>query len=637
MAKKEFKAESKRLLDLMINSIYTHKEIFLRELISNASDAIDKLAYLALTDEKVGLNRSDFVIRLAADKGVRTLTVSDNGIGMSKEEMEENLGTIAHSGSLQFKTEMEKQEDIDIIGQFGVGFYSAFMVAEKVTVVSKKYGSDEAWQWESTGADGYTITPCEKESAGTEITLYLKADTDDERYSDYLSDYRLRSLVKKYSDYIRYPIKMEVEEQRPVEEPEEENAEKDEQKEPKYETVIEDQTFNSMVPLWQKNKKDVTEEEYQSFYREKFFDYEPPAGVIHVSVEGAVTYKALLYIPSKAPYDFYTKDYKHGLQLYSSGVLIMENCADLLPEHFRFVRGVVDTQDLSLNISRELLQHTRELKTIAANLEKKIKAELLRLLENEREKYEKFYAAFGRQLKYGLVSDYGMHKELLQDLVEFRSDKEGKLVTLKEYCGAMPESQKHIYFATGSSADQLSKLPQTKMLRDRGFDVLLLTEQVDEFIPQTLHTFEEHEFRNILTDDLDLATDEEKKAAEEKAEEFKPCIDFIKDTLGEKVAQVRVSSDLGEHPVTMVPDGGMSFEMEKYFRTLDPNSDYHCGRILEVNPTHPALFALKARMEDDAEKAKKYAELLYCQGLVMANLPIEDPTAYTDLVCELMQ
>ena len=637
MAKKQFKAESKRLLDLMINSIYTHKEIFLRELISNASDAIDKLAYLALTDEKVGLNRSDFVIRLAADKEVRTLTVSDNGIGMSKEEMEENLGTIAHSGSLQFKTEMEKQEDIDIIGQFGVGFYSAFMVAEKVTVVSKKYGSDEAWQWESTGADGYTITPCEKESAGTEITLYLKADTDDERYSDYLSDYRLRSLVKKYSDYIRYPIKMEVEEQRPVEEPEEENAEKDEQKEPKYETVIEDQTFNSMVPLWQKNKKDVTEEEYQSFYREKFFDYEPPAGVIHVSVEGAVTYKALLYIPSKAPYDFYTKDYKHGLQLYSSGVLIMENCADLLPEHFRFVRGVVDTQDLSLNISRELLQHTRELKTIAANLEKKIKAELLRLLENEREKYEKFYAAFGRQLKYGLVSDYGMHKELLQDLVEFRSDKEGKLVTLKEYCGAMPESQKHIYFATGSSADQLSKLPQTKMLRERGFDVLLLTEQVDEFIPQTLHTFEEHEFRNILTDDLDLATDEEKKAAEEKAEEFKPCIDFIKDTLGEKVAQVRVSSDLGEHPVTMVPDGGMSFEMEKYFRTLDPNSDYHCGRILEVNPTHPALLALKARMEDDAEKAKKYAELLYCQGLVMANLPIEDPTAYTDLVCELMQ
>ena len=614
----------------MINSIYTHKEIFLRELISNASDAIDKLAYLALTDEKVGLNRSDFVIRLAADKEARTLTVSDNGIGMSKEEMEENLGTIAHSGSLHFKTEMEKQEDIDIIGQFGVGFYSAFMVAEKVTVISKKYGSDEAWQWESTGADGYTITPCEKESAGTEVVMLLKADTDDERYSDYLSDYRLRGLVKKYSDYIRYPIKMEVEEQRPTGEPKE-------GEEPKYETVREEQTFNSMVPLWQKNKKDVTEEEYQSFYREKFFDYEAPAGVIHISVEGAVTYKALLYIPSKAPYDFYTKDFKHGLQLYSSGVMIMENCADLLPEHFRFVRGVVDTQDLSLNISRELLQHTRELKTIAANLEKKIKAELLRLLENEREKYEKFYAAFGRQLKYGLVSDYGMHKELLQDLVEFHSDKEGKLVTLKEYCAAMPESQKHIYFATGNNAEQLSKLPQTKMLRERGFDVLLLTEQVDEFIPQTLRTYEEHEFRNILTDDLDLATEEEKKATEEKAEEFKPCLDFLKETLGERVTQVRVSADLGSHPVTMVPDGGMSFEMEKYFRTLDPNSDYHCGRVLEVNPEHPALLALKDSMEADAEKAKKYAELLYCQGLLMANLPLEDPTSYTDLVCELMR
>ena len=630
MAKKQFKAESKRLLDLMINSIYTHKEIFLRELISNASDAIDKLAYLSLTDDKVGLSRSDFVIRLAADKEARTLTVADNGIGMSKEEMEENLGTIAHSGSLHFKTEMEKQEDIDIIGQFGVGFYSAFMVAEKVTVISKKYGSDEAWQWESAGADGYTISPCEKESVGTEVIMLLKADADDERYSDYLSDYRLRGLVKKYSDYIRYPIKMEVEEQRPTGEPKE-------GEEPNYETVREEQTFNSMVPLWQKNKKDVSEEEYQSFYREKFFDYEAPAGVIHISVEGAVTYKALLYIPSKAPYDFYTKDFKHGLQLYSSGVMIMENCADLLPEHFRFVRGVVDTQDLSLNISRELLQHTRELKTIAANLEKKIKAELLRLLENEREKYEKFYAAFGRQLKYGLVSDYGMHKELLQDLVEFHSDKEGKLVTLKEYCTAMPESQKHIYFATGNNAEQLSKLPQTKMLRERGFDVLLLAEQVDEFIPQTLRTYEEHEFRNILTDDLDLATEEEKKATEEKAEEFKPCIEFIKETLGEKVAQVRVSTDLASHPVTMVPDGGMSFEMEKYFRTLDPNSDYHCGRILEVNPEHPALLALKGSMEADAEKAKKYAELLYCQGLLMANLPLEDPTAYTDLVCELMQ
>ena len=630
MAKKQFKAESKRLLDLMINSIYTHKEIFLRELISNASDAIDKLAYLALTDNAVGLNRSDFAIRLAADKGAKTLTVSDNGIGMSREEMEENLGTIAHSGSLSFKTAMEKQDDIDIIGQFGVGFYSAFMVADKVTVISKKYGSDEAWRWESSGADGYTVTPCEKESAGTDVIMTLKEDTEDEKYSDYLGEFRLRSLVKKYSDYIRYPIKMLVETRKPV-------GEAKEGEEQQYETVQEEQTLNSMVPIWQKNKKDVTDEEYLNFYKDKFFDYEAPAGKIHISVEGAVTYKALLYIPAKAPYDFYTKDYKSGLQLYSSGVMIMDNCPDLLPEHFRFVRGVVDTQDLSLNISREMLQHTRELKTIAANLEKKIKAELLRLLENERETYEKFYASFGRQLKYGLVSDYGMHKELLQDLLLFRSDKEEKLVSLKEYCAAMPASQKHIYYASGNSAEQLSRLPQTKQLRERGFDVLLLSEQVDEFIPQTIGKFDEHEFKNILTDDLELATEEEKKAAEEKAETLKPCFDFIKETLGDRVKEVRLSADLGEHPVSMVPEGGMSFEMEKYFRSLDPNSDFHVGKVLELNAEHPAVAALREAVEADPEKAKKYAELLYCQGLLMANLPLEDPTAYTDLVCELMK
>lgn len=629
MAKKQFKAESKRLLDLMINSIYTHKEIFLRELISNASDAMDKLAYLALTDDNVGMSRSDFAVRLTADKDAGTLTVADNGIGMTKEEMEENLGTIAHSGSLRFKTEMEKKDDIDIIGQFGVGFYSAFMVADKVTVLSRHYGAEEAWKWESSGADGYTLTPCDKETVGTEIILQMKPDGEEEKYSEFLSEYRLRGLVRKYSDYIRYPIRMEVETSRPTEETKDSD-------EPKYETVREVQTLNSMVPLWQKSKKDVTQEEYESFYREKFFDYEKPAGIIHVSVEGAVTYKALLYIPSKAPYDFYTKDYKHGLQLYSSGVMIMDNCADLLPEHFRFVRGVVDTQDLSLNISREMLQHTRELNVIAANLEKKIKSELLRLLENERETYEKFYAAFGRQLKYGLVSDYGMHKELLQELVEFRSDKEGKLVTLKEYCAAMPEAQKHIYYATGSSAEHLAKLPQTDSLRARGFDVLLLTEQVDEFIPQTLQKYEEHEFRNILTDELDLATDEEKKAAEEKAEEFKSCTDYLKETLGEQVSEVRVSADLGAHAVTMVPEGGMSFEMEKYFKSLDPNSDYHCGRVLEINPAHPALTALQAAIEADMQKAEKYAKLLYCQGLLMAGLPLEDPTAYTDLVCELL-
>ncbi|MBQ7872290.1 MAG: molecular chaperone HtpG [Oscillospiraceae bacterium] len=630
MEKMQFKAESKRLLDLMINSIYTHREIFLRELISNASDAIDKLAYQALTDDTVGLNRGDFQIRLDPDKDAGTLTVSDNGIGMSREEMEENLGTIAHSGSLHFKEAMEKKEDIDIIGQFGVGFYSAFMVAEKVRVISRKFGAEEAWLWESEGADGYTITPCQRETAGTDIIMTLKADTEEDKYSEYLGEYRLRELVHKYSDYIRYPIVMNVETRKPVE-PEEEGGEV------KYEAVREDQTLNSMVPLWQKNKKDVTEEEYNSFYREKFFDYEKPLSVLHFSVEGAVTYKALLYIPGKAPYDFYTKDYKSGLQLYSSGVMIMENCADLLPEHFRFVRGVVDTQDISLNISREMLQHTRQLKVIAANLEKKIKAELLRLLENQREDYEKFYAAFGRQLKYGLVSNYGAHKDVLKDLVEFRSDREGKLVTLKEYVMAASDPQKHIYYVAGENADRLSKLPQTQMLRERGYDVLLMTEQVDEFIPSTLNTYEENEFRNILTDDLELATEEEKKAAEEKAEELKDVLDLIREALGEKVAQVRISNDLGSHPVSMVPDGGMSFEMEKYFRSLDPNAGFKTGKVLEINPGHPAIAALSAHAESDPELAKKYAELLYCQGLLMAGLPLEDPTAYTDLVCELMK
>ncbi|MDR0890375.1 MAG: molecular chaperone HtpG [Oscillospiraceae bacterium] len=621
MAKKQFKAESKRLLDLMINSIYTNREIFLRELISNASDAIDKLAYLALTDESVGLSRGDFAIHLSADKAQRTLTIRDNGIGMSKDEMEENLGTIAHSGSLDFKKEMEKREDIDIIGQFGVGFYSAFMVADTVRVRSKKFGADEAWCWESAGADGYTMKPCEAESCGTEIVLTLKEDS-----MEYLEQHRLRALIRKYSDYIRYPIRMEVSEQRPID-----GAKEDE---PKFETVTEEQTLNSMIPVWQKNKKDVTQEEYDSFYTEKFYDYEKPLSTLHISVEGAVTYMALLYIPAKAPYDFYTKDAKTGLQLYSSGVLIMDNCAELLPEHFRFVRGVVDTQDISLNISREMLQQTRELKTICTNLEKKIKAELLRLLESERENYEKFYAAFGRQLKYGVVSDYGMHKELLQDLLQFHSDREGKLVTLKEYCAAMPESQKPIYYVSGENA---ARLPQTVTLRARGFDVLLFKEQVDEFIPQTLGSYEAHDFRNILTDDLELTTQEEKQAAQEKAAEFKDCLAFIQEALGEKVKEVRVSTELGRFPVSMVPDGGMSFEMEKYFKAVDPNADFKSGRVLEINPEHALLQKLQSAMEEDPARAKKYADLLYSQGLLMANLPLEDPTEYTALVCELIQ
>lgn len=627
MEKMQFKAESKRLLDLMINSIYTHKEIFLRELISNASDAIDKLAYAALTDDSVGMSRSDFEIMLQADRDARTLSVSDNGIGMSKEEMEENLGTIAHSGSLKFKTEMEKTEDIDIIGQFGVGFYSAFMVADRVTVISRKYGEASGWKWESSGADGYTITPCHKDTVGTQVIMELKEDTEAENYSDFLSEYRLRSLVRKYSDYIRYPVKMEVEERRPVDEDAEE---------PTYETVKELQTLNSMIPLWQKNKKDVTKEEYESFYREKFYDYEAPAGIVHISVEGSVTYKALLYIPSKAPYDFYTKDYKSGLQLYSSGVMIMDHCEDLLPEHFRFVRGVVDTQDLSLNISREMLQHTRELKTISSNLEKKVKAELLKIQENDRETYEKFYAAFGRQLKYGLVSDYGMHKELLQDLILFSSGKEGKLISLKEYCANKPESQKYIYYVTGGTADQLSKLPQTKLLLDRGFDVLLMTEQVDEFIPQTLRNYDETAFKNILTDNLELATEEEKKQAEKKAEELKDVLAFMKNTLGDRVTDIRLSNDLGEYAVAMIPDGGMSFEMEKYFRSINPESDYKAGRILQINAEHKIISRLQDAMVDDPERAGKLTELLYCQGLLMANLSLEDPAAYSGLVLDLI-
>ncbi len=504
MEKKQFQAESKRLLDLMINSIYTHKEIFLREIISNASDAIDKLAYQALTDDKVGLSRSDFAITVRADKQARTLTVSDNGIGMSMDEMEDNLGTICRSGSLKFKQEMEKKDELDIIGQFGVGFYAAFMVADEVTVVSKKYGSDEAFMWKSSGADGYTIEPAQRDGAGTDVIMKLKEDTEDEKYSRFLETYTIQSLVKKYSDYIRYPIKMDVETQRVKEG----TADSDK---PEYETVTENRTLNSMIPIWQKAKKDVTEEEYNNFYKEKFFDFEDPLAVIHASVEGAVTYKALLYIPAKAPYDFYTKDFKKGLQLYSSGVLIMENCADLLPDCFRFVRGIVDSQDLSLNISREMLQHDRQLKFMASNLEKKIKAELTKLLESDREKYEKFFSVFGMQLKYGIVADYGQKKEMLQDLLLYWSSKQDKLVTLKEYTDAMPEDQKYIYYASGESRSRLGQLPQLELLRQKGYDVLFMTDEVDEFVPQSLMKYADKELRNITTEDLGLATEEEKE------------------------------------------------------------------------------------------------------------------------------
>ena len=630
MAKKQFKAESKRLLDLMINSIYTHQEIFLRELLSNASDAIDKLAYLSLTDQNVGLSREDFAIDIHVDKKMGLLTISDNGIGMDKEEMEQNLGTIAKSGSLQFKQALDQKDaDVDIIGQFGVGFYSAFMVADTVTVLSKKYGSDEANLWQSAGADGYTISPAEKTTVGTDVILKLKADTEDEKYSRFLEQYELQSLVKKYSDYIRYPIRMEVERSRP-------KAGTEESEEPEYETYTELSTLNSMVPLWQRAKKDVTDEEYETFYRDKFFDYEKPLAKIHLSVEGAVTYKALLYIPARAPYDFYTKDYKKGLQLYSSGVMIMEHCEDLIPDHFRFVRGVVDTQDLSLNISREMLQHDRQLKLICTNLEKKIKQELLRLQKDQREDYEKFFAAFGRQLKYGLVSDYGMHKDALQDLLLFWSAKQGKLVTLGEYVDAMGEDQKHIYYAAGESRSRLSQLPQYEKLQQKGYDVLFMTEEVDEFIPQTLMNYREKDFRSLLTDDLDLATEDEKKAAEQTAEEWKDVIAFLEKTLEGKIKKAEISTQLGSHPVCLVPEGGISFEMEKYFRRVNPEMAVPVEKVLQVNPEHDALQALRALLPENEEKAAGYAPVLYAQGLILADLPIEDAAAYTDLVCGLM-
>ena len=625
MEKQQFKAESQRLLDLMINSIYTHREIFLREIISNASDAMDKLAYVALTDDKVGLNRSDLAITITRDEKNRTLTVSDNGIGMNKAEMEENLGTIAKSGSLSFKQAMEKNEDIDIIGQFGVGFYSAFMVAASVTVISKKYGEDTAWKWVSDGADGYTIEQTQKAAPGTDIIMTLKADTEDDNYSEFLEEYRVRELVRKYSDYIRYPIRMEVSKSRKKED------------EDGYESYMEEQTLNSMIPIWQRAKKDVTQEEYDIFYREKFFDYNKPLRTIHSSAEGTVSFKALLYVPGKAPMDFYSRDFKRGLQLYSAGVMIMDNCEDLLPEHFSFIRGVVDSQDLSLNISREMLQHDRQLTVIARNIEKKIKSELKAMLENDRESYEKFFAAFGRQLKYGTVADYGAHKDACQDLLLFHSHKQGKLISLAEYVEAMAEGQEKIYFVTGENADLLAKLPQVQTLSAKGYDVLLCTEDVDEFIAKTLMTYSEKSFCNAASEDLGLQTEEEKKELESKAEEMKGFLTFVKETLGEQVKEVRLSADLGSHPVAMVPEAGMSFEMEKYMKRTNPEFAFHVGRILELNAEHEAVKAMVSAMTDDPLKAKDYALLLMYQAQLMAQLPIEDPVAYTELVCKLMK
>lgn len=626
MPKKEFKSESKRLLELMINSIYTHKEIFLRELISNASDAIDKLYYRTLSDENLSFNREDFYIRLTADKDARTLTVTDTGIGMTKEELEENLGTIAKSGSLQFKSENEKMEDVDIIGQFGVGFYSAFMIADKVTVKSRALGSDEAFCWEAEGTDGYTVTPCEKESTGTEITLHLKPNTDDEKYDEFLDEYRIRAIVKKYSDYIRYPIIMEVTKSRPKEDNKEE-----------YEEYKEDETLNSMVPIWKKTKAELTDDDYNNFYKEKFFDFENPLAVIHTSADGMTSYTALLFIPAHAPFDFYTKDFEKGLQLYANGVLIMDKCEELLPDCFRFVRGLVDSADLSLNISREILQHDRQLKAIATHLQKKIKSELTAMLKNDREKYETFYKNFSRQLKFGVYDNFGRDKDLLQDLLMFYSSGEKKLVTLSEYVSRMKEDQKYIYYACGESIEKIDKLPQTELVAEKGCEILHFTEDVDEFAIQILREFEGKAFKSVSAADLDIETEEEKKETEKKKEENKDLFIFLKDALGDKVKEVRASARLKSHPVCLSSDGALSIEMEKVLNAMPNDQKVKAERILEINVNHPIFAKIAALYDTDKDKLKQYAAVLYDSALLIEGLPIEDPVAYTNAVCDLMK
>ena len=627
MSKKEFKAESKRLLDMMINSIYTHKEIFLREIISNASDAIDKLCYLSLTDDKVGLKREDFQITLTIDKANRTLTVSDNGIGMDESDLENNLGVIANSGSLQFKGELEGKEttDTDIIGQFGVGFYSAFMVADEITVITKKYGCDQAYRWQSTGVDGYTIEPCEKDTVGTDIIMHIKPDSEEEKdeYSQYLREYPLYKLVKKYSDYIRFPIRMLM--------PHPKLKEGCPEDKPEYEEDFVYETLNSMVPLWQRKKSEVTKEEYDKFYQERFGEMAPPQSVITASVEGAVTYKALLFIPSRMPNQYFTEDFKPGLQLYSSGVMIMDHCADLLPEYFNFVRGVVDSPDLSLNISRELLQHDRQLKVIATNLEKKIKAELLWMLKDERESYETIYRSYGRQLKLCALDNYGANKEKVQDLLLFYSSKEKKLVTLDEYVDRMPESQKFIYYATGESVDAIDHLPQTELVKEHDYEMLYFTDNTDGFIPDMFGKYRDKPFRSVVDGELEL--DDEKKPDE--TEHYKEAFTFIKEALGDKVTEVKASTKLKTHPVCLSSGEGITFEMEKYFTAVQPDLNMKAKRILEVNVDHPAFLAFETARIVEPEKAKKYAQILYNQACLIAGLPIDDPSAYTDLLCSL--
>ena len=633
MAMHQFKAESKKLMDLMINSIYTNRDIFLRELISNASDACDKRYFKSLTDTSIGITKDDLKIHIQPDKEARTLTITDNGIGMTKEELEKNLGTIAKSGSLDFKTE-NQSDNIDIIGQFGVGFYSAFMVAQKVTVISRAQGADTAWKWESKGVEGYTITEADKDDVGTEIILVLKDDTDSENYSEYLDDYTIANLVKKYSDYIRFPITMYREKSRQKPKPEDAG---DDYK-PEYETYTELETLNSMVPIWKRPKSEVKDEDYNEFYKNKFMDYSDPLRVITSRTEGTATYTALLFVPGRTPYDYYTKEYEKGLALYASGVMIMEKCADLLPDYFSFIKGVVDSEDLSLNISRETLQKDSQLKLIRNSLEKKIKNELHAMLVNDREKYETFWKSFGRQIKFGVYGDYGMHKDLLGDLLMFYSAKEQKMVTLDEYIEKMSEGQKCIYFAAGDDTDRLGKLPNAHLVLSKGYDLLLCTEDVDEFCLQMMHDYKEKEFKNINAGDLGLETEEEKKAAEETANENKDLFEEIKKALNGKVKEVKVNPTLQEHPVTLSSEGGISMEMEKVLRKMPGSGDVESTKVLELNPNHTVFAALKAAHEaGDTAKVDQYAELLYDQSLLIAGLPIEDPVAYAQLVCGLMK
>ena len=632
MAKKQFKAESKRLLDLMINSIYTHKEIFLRELISNASDAVDKLYYKTITEGDTGISRDDFGIRIEVDRENRTLRIIDNGMGMTREELEKNLGTIAKSGSLDFKSEMDKKDEIDIIGQFGVGFYSAFMVSDKVSVLSRAYGSDEAYMWESSGADGYTITEAEKDSNGTEITLTLKEDTDDENYSEYLDTYKIKSLITKYSDYIRYPIQMMVEKHRLKPGCEDKKPEEQE-----YETYQELETLNSMVPLWKKNKSEIKDEDYNEFYKDKFYDFTDPAKVIHTDVEGVVSYTALLFIPGQAPFNYYTKDYEKGLQLYSSGVLIMDKCPDLLPDYFSFVKGLVDSQDLSLNISREMLQHDRQLRAIAQRLEKKIKSELLSMLKTDREKYISFFKNFGLQLKYGLYDSFGANKETLKDLLMFYSSTEKALVTLSEYVSRMKHEQKYIYYASGETVEQIDRLPQTELLKEKGYEILYLTDSIDEFALQVMREFDEKQFKSVSGEDLDIEeSKEEKEAAEKQAEESKDLLEFMKESLDGKVSEVKLSHRLKSHPVCLTSKGGLSIEMEKVLNAMPTDEKVQAERVLEINAKHPVLEKLKKEYDTDKDTVKKYTALLYDQARLIEGLPIEDPVEFSNAVCELM-